>query len=280
MAQSVDSPVKSAGEGNEGVDPPLPQPDGLSGCTGTPPLSPHREHGSETRPRSGLRMRARDRWGRFSKPELRGFFVWGAVALIVAIPEVWGSIGNPWFYSISRTTGHLEDLWSGGRGIVVALIAVAAVHAVIYRPDMDDIPPERKQSQLLPGRSVKRTRYGRLTISEAPGDDFSDKAALSYLAASVVIVTVAGWLAAATLDDPYWRCYAIYGLITVFFVIIPNAVTFFGGREILCTTLFATVRSLEKTRAAVTMIIMAGLAVLIFHLALYPWPDIQLLHVR
>ena len=108
------------------------------------------------------------------------------------------------------------------------------------------------------------------------GEDFGDRVALPYLLASAVVVAVAGWLAGVPRGDQYWRGYVIYGLIAVFFVIIPNAAAYFRGREFPFTTLFATVRSLERTRNIVTMIIMAGLAVLTFHLALYPWPDIHL----
>ncbi len=219
--------------------------------------------------------RGRERWRKFSKPERRGLFVWGAVALVIAVPEIWGSFGNPWFYSISRTTGHLEDLWSGVRAIVVALIAVAAVHAVLYRPDMRDIPRQRARS-LLPERSLRRTPYGRVTVRETAGKDFNDTIAVPYLLTSAAVVAVAGWLAGVPKGDQYWRGYVIYGLIAVFFAIIPNAVAYFLGREFPFTTLFATVHSLERTRNFVTMIIMAGLAVLTFHLALYPWPDIHL----
>jgi hypothetical protein len=212
--------------------------------------------------------------------ERRGYLVWGLVALVIAVPEIWGSFGNPWFYSISRTTGHLEDLWSGVRAIVVALIAVAAVHAVLYRPDMLDLPRPEVKSLLL-GRSMRRTPSGRLTIKEggregAPIADFTDKVAIPYLAASAAAVAVAGWLAGVPRGGQYWQGYLIYGLIAVFFVIIPNAVAYFSGRDFPFTTLFATVQSLERTRNFVTMIIIAGLAVLTFHLALYPWPDIHL----
>lgn len=218
--------------------------------------------------------------------ERRGYLVWGLVALVIAVPEIWGTFGNPWFYSISRTTAHLEDLWSGVRAIVVALIAVAAVHAVLYRPDRPDLPRPGVKSLLL-GRPISRTPSGRLTIKDGetikeggregvPIGDFTDKVAIPYLVASAAVVAVAGGLAGVPSGGQYWQGYLIYGLITVFFVIIPNAVAYFYGRDFPFTTLFATVQSLERTRNFVTMIVIAGLAVLTFHLALYPWPDIQL----
>ena len=225
--------------------------------------------------RPGLLVRGEERWRSFPRSVRRGFFVWGAVALVIAMPEIWGSFGNPWFYSISRTTAHLEDLWSGVRALVVALIAVAAVHAVLYRPDMAEVPQQRAKS-LLRGRSIRRTRYGRLTIKESYSEDFTDKITVPYLLTSAAVVAVAGWLAGVPQGGQYWRGYVIYGLMAVFFVIIPNAVAYVGGRDFPFTTLFATVQSLERTRNIVTMIIIAGLAVLTFHLALYPWPDIHL----
>jgi hypothetical protein len=231
---------------------------------------------------SGPAVRGQDQRRR----ERRGYLVWGLVALVIAVPEIWGTFGNPWFYSISQTTGHLEDLWSGVRAIVVALIAVAAVHTVLYRPGRLGFPRPEVKSLLL-GRSIRRTPSGRLTIKEGdtikeggregtPSGDFTDKVAIPYLAASAVAVSVAGWRAGVPQGGQYWQGYLIYGLITVFFVIIPNVVAYFCGRDFPFTTLFATVQSLERTRNFVTMIVIAGLAVLTFHLALYPWPNIQL----
>ena len=225
--------------------------------------------------RSGPMTRARERWRRFTRPARRGLAVWGVVAVVIAVPEIWGSFGNPWFYSISRTTGHLEDLWSGVRGIVVALIALAAVRALLYRPGLGEAPRPRARS-VLAGRPIRRAGNGRLTIGKAGREEFSDRAAVSYLLVSAAIVAVAGWLASVPQDGQYWRGYVIYGLIAVFFVIIPNAVAYFGGRDFPFTTLFATVWQLERTRNIAAMIIAAGLAVLTFHLALYPWPAIHL----
>ena len=220
--------------------------------------------------------------------ERLGYLVWGLVGLVIAVPEIWGSFGNPWFYSISRTTGHLEDLWSGVRAIVVALIAVGAVHAVLYRPDMHGVL-QHGVASLRRGRSIKRTPGGRLTTIkvedmvkakpeakvEAEDEPAVDKWAFLYLVVSAVAVGLAGWLVGDQAGQ-YWRGYVIYGLIAVFLVIIPNAVAYFFGRDFPFPTLFATVQSLERTRNFVTMIIIAGLAVLTFHLALYPWPDIHL----
>lgn len=228
-----------------------------------------------TAPQTGARDQAGALWRYFSKPERRGMLVWSVVAVAIAVPEIWGTFGNPWFYSISTTIGHLEDLWSGVRGIVVALIAVAAVHAVVNRPDLGEGPLRRQGAR--GGRTVSRTAYGRLTIKGAVRE-LPDKVTIPYLAGSAIIVGLAGWLAGIPSGDQFWRSYVIYGGITVFFVIIPNAIAYFWGREFSFTTLFATVHSLERSRTFVTMIIMAGLAVLTFHLALYPWPDIRLSH--
>ncbi len=74
--------------------------------------------------------------GRFAhvdRSEAWGYVMWGAMALVIAIPEITAAVDHkvPW-PTISGMTGHLEYRWSWVALIVVALIVFAAFHAVRY----------------------------------------------------------------------------------------------------------------------------------------------------
>src|SRR6266545_2617155 len=56
--------------------------------------------------------------------------------------------------------------------------------------------------------------------------------------------------------------------------VIPNALAYWRKKDVPFTTLFFTLRSLERRLHAVAIVIAAGLAVLLIHLAVYPWPDL------
>jgi len=204
-------------------------------------------------------------------PFRRGIVVWSVIGLVLAIPELLGSNLDTLFYSISRSVGHIEILWGGTRAVVVALIALAAVHALLYRD---------RTTSLFRGKpdSVQRGSLGHLIKSgrAETEDEVAPWLWWVWILAAVAII-VAGFLVPFTKDNPYSRGYVIYGSITFFFYIVPNVYAYFTGKAAF-TTLFATVRKLEGEgkRPIVTMIIVAGLAVLMFHLALYPWPSLAL----
>src|SRR5215472_16119280 len=90
-------------------------------------------------------------WRGLDWPYRRGLLVWPVIGLVLAIPEILGSNLDTWFYSISRSIGHFEELWGGTRAVVVALIAVAAVHAILYRG---------RRKSLLRSKDLSRTKYG------------------------------------------------------------------------------------------------------------------------
>jgi hypothetical protein len=81
-------------------------------------------------------------------------------------------------------------------------------------------------------------------------------------------------LAATASSDMYVLGYVIYGLFAIFLVIIPNVMAFWFAREVPFPTLAYTVADLERRRRPATMIIVAGLVILMIHLAFAPWPDI------
>ena len=178
-----------------------------------------------------------------------GYVVWSAVALVVAIPEITAlaDADAPW-PTISGTTGHLEDLWHPTAVIVVAVIVVAAALAAGY------------------GRPTQRTP------TSAPGGALWP---FVYLGSAVVFTVGAGFLASGVVNGSEGRFvlgYVIYGLIGFFFFVLPAV---FGWAFVVpFPSLIATLRDLERRVPLVALVVLAGLVILLIHLALYPWPDV------
>jgi len=65
-----------------------------------------------------------------------------------------------------------------------------------------------------------------------------------------------------------------YLLLLFFGILVPTGLAYFGGRIVSFPGLIFTVRKLERRLHWIAVVIVAGLAVLLVHLALYPWPDL------
>ncbi|HVA09989.1 MAG TPA: hypothetical protein VNG12_24955, partial [Acidimicrobiales bacterium] len=57
---------------------------------------------------------------------------------------------------------------------------------------------------------------------------------------------------------------------------IPSIVAFVWGRDVSFPTLFGTLANLEHRRWLhfVAVLVIVGLVILVFHLGLYPWPNV------
>lgn len=215
---------------------------------------------------AGLPDGWRVRFRGLSSRERWGYGVWSLAGLMVAVPEIWAVAGRPPWPTISATVGHLEALWSPVAIIVVALIVAAAANAVRY--------PWRQEGEMerRPGGGRRgRTSGGRLTTE--PG---AVRAAPVYgYAVAALAVTTAGPALAAAMGGSAWTlAYVLYGLVAIFWVILPNALAFWLGRDLPFPTLLRTVADVERRWHVAGVVILAGLAVLLVHLALYPWPAI------
>ena len=215
-----------------------------------------------------------------------GYLIWGVAAAVIAIPELLAAadVGLP-FRTISESTGHLERYhpW-------VELVVVAAIVYVVY--SYFRIPPNADEAPHL-----GRTPGGRLTTQEhAPGKarehyDHDEKWRRIFLVAAAVVlagVAFATWAAVEWWDDKrhFHPSFVLYGLLFLFWFVVPSLVVFFGGREVPFPTLFRTVRNLEEGLASLpgsfgpllawfaTYVILAGLVILLLHLTLYPYPNI------
>lgn len=194
-----------------------------------------------------------------------GYGVWLFVGAVIATSELWAAVGNPWWPTISATVGHLEQLWSPVKIIVIALIAAGATQMVTY-------PPHRGEFNPADGRARRwRTGTGRLT--KAPGGLTEPiRHAAWYFPAAVVVIAGAAATAASLSSSKYVMGYVLYGLIAVAFLIIPNVLAFWFAKDVPFPTLFRTLADLDRRWHPLVLIIVAGLSVLVVHLVAYPWP--------
>jgi hypothetical protein len=219
-----------------------------------------------------------------------GYLIWGVAAAVIAIPELLAAagagLGFLHFKTISETTGHLERYHPWVELVVVAGIVFFAYSYFRTSPHANEQP------------NLARTPGGRLTMDEHADhdarEDFDDRKARGiFIAAALVVLT---GVALATLAAIKWwdderhfhPSYVLYGLLFLFWLVIPSFVVFFGGREVPFPTLYRTVRNLEEWLEQlrlpwnlgpllawfVTYVILAGLVILLIHLTLYPYPDI------
>jgi len=212
------------------------------------------------------------RSARIGRRELWGYIVWGAMALVIAIPEITAAVDHkvPW-PTISGMTGHLEYRWSWVALIVVALIVFAAFQTVTYQwsPPGDLAIPATQ-------RKLTRTPAGRLTMAlDKTSDSEKDELSTRWLLIAFAVVVVGGLLAARlNPHGKFFLGYVLYGLIAVVWIVIPNVLALWFAKDVAFPTLFRTVASLERRLHFVAVILLVGFVILLIHLALYPWPNI------
>jgi Amino acid permease len=212
-----------------------------------------------------------------------GYVLWGIAALVIGIPEITAAVAGKRklpFTTISEMTGHLERHHTWVELIVVAAIVYGVLSSFREAPG--------------PGAPGK-TRAGRLTVRPADVGEHrhgfgSDPAPVWFAVAalgSFVVITLATLAAIhwRSDDDHFQPAYVLYGLIGLLWLVVPGLVAFFGGKDAPFPTAFQTVANLEdwlrkKGRFGpflawlVTYVVFAGLAILLLHLTLYPYPDI------
>ena len=241
-------------------------------------------------PVSALTHGFRKRFEGVKREVVRGYVVWGVAGLAVAVPELWAAFGDPPWPTISGTVGHLETRWSGTAVVTVVVIVVLALNAVrLYAPatvavqvdqnvdqpalaDMTSAAQATQTDGLVLGLTsagwVKARRQGETSPKPAHWPIF-------YFAGAIGIV-ILGCVLGTTLTDNEWILgYVIYSLIAVLCFIIPSTLAYFHSTpNPPFSSLFATVFDLQGRLHWITLLLVAGLVVLLIHLALYPWPDI------
>lgn len=201
-----------------------------------------------------------------SSREKWGYGVWLFTGLLFGIPETWAGVANPPWPTLSNTVWNLESLWSPVAIAVVVLI-VFIIFSVVRHPAAQAGYVVTREGE--PGRG--RTASGRLTRSSA--ESVSELSVFAYFPLALGIVAVGSIIAATTASDMYVLGYVLYGLFTIFVVIVPDMLAFWFARDVPFPTLARTIADLERCWNPATMLIVAGLVVLMCHLAFPQWPD-------
>jgi amino acid transporter len=198
--------------------------------------------------------------------EAYGYVVWGIATAVVLIPEITAASYNhsPW-PTISATVGHLEYLQSWVALIVVALIVAVAFSLLRYPQSA------RPAGQATKEPLRRRTSLGRLTRHS---DDHAEVSRWMLVMAAAIVVSGSLLTSGLHPSDRFVLAYVLYGLIAVFFILIPSVLAFSFARDVPFPTLFRTIANLERRRHVPAVIITVGLVVLLIHLALYPWPSV------
>jgi hypothetical protein len=201
-----------------------------------------------------------------------GYLVWGLTGLVIAVPEIWAAKwpDNARFPTISGTVGYIEYWHDWVALLVIAVLVWAAFHALEFRS------PEKYV------QSPHHTNAGRYTLV-TPKDPFTGIEVGIYYAVALAC-TIGGPLLVDHWrpKDEYLMGEVMYGSIALFAFVLPGTAALFWGKDVPFTTLFATIQNIKEKARPVAILFGAGIAILLLHLALYPWPsvipDLQDLH--
>jgi hypothetical protein len=218
-----------------------------------------------------------------------GYAVWGAMGVMVGVPEITAALRGRTFIwpTISTTIGHLESYTSVVALIPVAIIVMGAYSILIVRRDdllLPKLPPPSGEGPPFAYTAISRNKYGRVMRRSA---DYSEEkfaepwpvppplvSADRYFTAATLLIVVSTILAAQT-HNRWLIAYVLYSLIGVFWIVIPALASWGWQHDVPFLTLFFTLRWLEQRLHLVAYVIAAALAILALHLAFYPWPDLS-----
>jgi NADH:ubiquinone oxidoreductase subunit 2 (subunit N) len=192
------------------------------------------------------------------REELDGYLFWGLVAVFIGAPELLAAASERLkraipFPTISNLVGHdLERHHHWVALVVVALIVLTIYHTATY-------PPSRMRA----GRALQGPAEDAVVLEW--GRPF-----VAFVALAAV---VAGLVGAALGANKVELGYAIYGTLAVAGVVVPSALAYWWNRVLGIPTLFATIAQLSTRVRWLAAAVVALLALLLFHLALYPWPN-------
>jgi hypothetical protein len=231
-------------------------------------------------PIAHVRLFFAERFHAVSRSELWGYGVWGAMGLVIAIPELWAAFEgetSTW-PTISTTIGHLESKWPVVALAPVALIAGFGYELLRFRPSVLTVQADLQGLGRTPEGRLAKVDFDTAELATMRDQQMIERgrrevSARAYFA-GVTILIVLAWVFAVTLNERYLVGYVLYSLIGVFWVVVPNALAYWWRRDVPFTTLFFTVRQLDGRLHFVSALVVALLAILMLHLAFHPWPSL------
>jgi len=122
------------------------------------------------------------------------------------------------------------------------------------------------------GAALGRTATGRLTRS-TPGS-VRELSVIAYFLVALAVITGGCFITVSVTSNAWILGYVIYGLFAIFCVLVPYVLAFWFASDVPFPTLARTIGDLQRRWRPATMVIVAGLIVLMLHLAFAPWPDI------
>jgi hypothetical protein len=230
-------------------------------------------------------------WHTLHRREILGYVVWGAMGVIIAVPEIWAASasGLPWqTISSSVGTGLSRDHTYVSLVVVIVLVIVG-YYSFRYPLTRRELTPdaETRAGTTVRDRPYRRMEHGgRLTLSAKQQPDADTgligTIGIAYFFASSAVIAGATILAdqlSSGSSERYHASYVLYGLIAVFWILVPSVVALTMGHEAPWPTLFVTIKNLETRLGPLfgslaAALIAAGIAILLLHLVLYPFPDI------
>jgi hypothetical protein len=206
--------------------------------------------------------------GPLTKVQRRGFIFWLPVGLVFGAVELAGALSGafrnfiPW-PTFSTTIGHIEDAASWVGVIVVGVIAMVA-----YRAATNDSEEARTPHGRVIPPTVSNANIKTIDL-KVPIQAFSYDWPFVFTATALVTLAVNRLWS----DEKLVLGYSIYGSLLVFGVVIPSLLVRFA-LDARFPSVWIPVAVLRKRFPATPYLLVGGLAILIIHLALYPWPDI------
>ena len=187
--------------------------------------------------------------------ERNGYWFWGLLALFILVPEVLAALSRqlrsdiPW-PTISNLIGrNLERHHHWVALVVMGTIVLVAYHAATYKPTREG------HALREPPQEVEEWSWGGW-----------------YIVCVAVVTAAAGFVAASAGGSKDTVGFAIYGTVALG-ALVPSLLAYFNAKLIDVPTLFATISYLQRRAHWVAAVFVALLVVLLFHLALYPWPN-------
>ena len=204
-----------------------------------------------------------------SKPQKRGFAFWVPVGLVFGAVELAGALSGafrnyiPW-PTFSTTIGHIEDGASW-----VGVIVVGAIAMVAYRAATHDSHEERTDHGRVIPPTAEKADIQTVDLN-APVLHFRYDWPFVFITTALVAFAVNRLWS----DEKLVLGYSIYGSLLVFGVVVPSLLVRFAHRDARFPSIWIPVEVLRRRYPVTPYLLVGGLAILVIHLALYPWPDI------